>query len=149
KRKGGAKVEKLNVTLGTMPDEVPDKLPENASARKALVKPGAKPPAKKDDKKDDKPETGLLKRTTEAGDHTYWVYVPDNYDPNIAHALVVWLHPQGKNKEKDFDDLTWSWQNYCEDNHLIMVCPQSDGGRGWTPGEADFVQEAVRAVSNA
>ena len=26
-------------------------------------------------------------------DHEYWIYVPDNYDPNIGHALVVWLHP--------------------------------------------------------
>ena len=27
--------------------------------------------------------------------HTYWIYVPDNYDANIAYSVVVWLHPLG------------------------------------------------------
>src|SRR5439155_19655800 len=50
-----------------------------------------------------KPETGLLNRTTAARDHQYWVYVPENYDANVAHALVIWLHPPGKNKKEDID----------------------------------------------
>ena len=58
-----------------------------------------KKPTRKDD--DKKPETGLLKRTTAAADHNYWVYVPEDYDPNVAYALVVWLHPLGKNKDED------------------------------------------------
>jgi S1-C subfamily serine protease/poly(3-hydroxybutyrate) depolymerase len=152
RRKGEKKkTEVLTVTLGGMPDEVPEKLPERASAGKALAVAAARPAGegKKDDKEDKKPETGLLKRTTAAADHTYWVFVPDNYDPNIAHALVIWLHPAGKGRDKDFDDLTDSWQPYCEDNHVIMVCPRTENERGWTPAEADFIQEAVRAVSGA
>jgi S1-C subfamily serine protease len=147
KRKAGGKTETLTVKLAEMPDAVPAKLnPDNASAKKALTKPGVKgPPAKPPAKK---PETGLLKKTTPAADHTYWVYVPDNYDPNIAYSVVVWLHPQGKNKEKDFEDLSSSWSEFCDDNNIILVCPQSDNQRGWTPGEADFVVQAVRSVSN-
>src|SRR5207245_473894 len=68
------------------------------------VRPGTPPrprgPKKEDDKKDEKkaedkadakkeeekkPDTGLLKRSTQAGDHDYWAYVPEDYDPNIAH----------------------------------------------------------------
>jgi S1-C subfamily serine protease/predicted esterase len=159
KRKAGGKTETLTATLAVAPDVVPATLPERASAKLALVKPGTKPPApKKDDKKNKKDEkdekdekkfpTGFLKKTTAAADHTYWIFVPDNYDPNIAHAVVIWLHPTGKNKEKDFDDLTWAWQNYCEDNHIIVICPVCDAASGWTPGESEFIAEAVRSVGN-
>jgi S1-C subfamily serine protease len=153
-RKAGGKTETLTATLAVAPDVVPDKLPERASAKLAKVKPGTKPPAapKKDDKKDDKDEkkfpTGFQKRTTAASDHTYWIYVPENYDPNIAHSVVIWLHPTGKNKEKDFDDLTWSWQEFCEDNHVIVICPSCDAASGWTPGESEFIAETVRTVGN-
>src|SRR5262249_19839588 len=134
-------------------------LPEKSTAKKALVKPkgGPKPPMppgkeekkedKKEEKKDEKaPETGLLKRTTAAADHTYWMYVPENYDKNVAHAVLVWLHPAGKNKEKDFDKFSQSWQFPCEDFHIILVCPVAEAERGWTQSESDFVQEVVKTV---
>src|SRR5207245_2006521 len=125
------KTETLAIKLVDVPEAIPDKLPDVASAKKALAKPkaapgpgrGPMPPReekkeddKKEEKKDDKKfETGLIKRTTAAADHSYWIYVPENYDPNIAYALVVWLHPAGKNKDKDVDDFTWAWQPFCED----------------------------------
>jgi S1-C subfamily serine protease len=168
KRKAGGKTETVTVKLGDLPEGVPEKLPEKASAEKALATPKApkvpgQPPAdddkkdeekkdepKKDEKKDGKkPEVGLLKRTTPAADHSYWVYVPENYDPNIAHAVVVWLHPVGKNKERDVDDLIWVWQPACEDQHIILVGPKTDNERGWTGGDAEFVQEAVKAVTDS
>jgi S1-C subfamily serine protease/dienelactone hydrolase len=168
KRKAGGKTETLTVKLADLPDGVPEQLPARSSAGKALTVPKApkvpgRPPAaeekKEDDKKDEekkdekkdgkKPETGLLKRTTPAADHSYWVYVPENYDPNVAHALVVWLHPVGKNKDRDIDDLTWVWQPACEDQHIILVGPKTDNERGWTGGDAEFVQEAVKAVTDS
>jgi S1-C subfamily serine protease/predicted esterase len=151
KRKDGGKIDNVNVKLAEAPDSVAEKLPERSSAKKALVKPGMAPPAVgKDDKKDEKKaQTGFFKRSTAAGDHSYWVFVPENYDPNVAHGLVVWLHPTGKNREKDFDNLTWAWEPACEDYHFIMVCPKTDNERGWTQGEADFVLETVKAVSDA
>ena len=161
KRGEGKKTETLKIKLAEVPETVPTKkqLPEKASVKKALTKPkgvGPKRPgaAKKDEKKpakkdDKKAETGFLKRTTVAADHTYWIYVPENYDPNIAHAILVWLHPPGKNKEKDFDNFWQSWQFPCEDYHIILVCPKAESERGaWTQSEAEFVQEAVKAVSD-
>ena len=147
KRKDGGKVETLTVKLGELPDAVPEKLPETSSAKKALVKPGTKPPAKPPVAAK-KPETGMQKKTTPAADHTYWIYVPDNYDTNIAYSVVVWLHPLGKNKERDFEDFSSAWSNFCEDYNIILICPQSDNQRGWTPGEADFVVQAVRTVAS-
>ncbi|HEY7153711.1 MAG TPA: PDZ domain-containing protein, partial [Gemmataceae bacterium] len=160
KRADGKKTETLKIKLDAMPETVPAKaqLPEKSSAKQALVKPkGAdakKPAAKKEEKKEDKkdekkPETGLLKRATAAADHTYWIYVPENYDKNVAHAVLVWLHPAGKNKEKDFDKFSQSWQFPCEDFHIILVCPVAEAERGWTQSEGEFVQEAVKAVGEA
>jgi S1-C subfamily serine protease len=155
KRKAG-KTETLTVKLIELPDAVPDRLPDNRSAKKALVRPGPKPRPKPGEKAPapapapaKKPETGLMKKTTPAADHTYWVYVPDNYDRNISYSVMVWLHPLGKNKEKDIEDFVSSWENFCDDNNIILVCPQSDNPRGWTPGEAGFVMEAVRSMAAA
>ncbi|MHB1422283.1 MAG: PDZ domain-containing protein [Gemmataceae bacterium] len=161
KRGSGKKTETLKIKLAEVPDTVPSKteLPEKASVKKALTTPkgvGPRQPAarnkeKKDPKKDDKKaDLGFLKRTTAAADHTYWIYVPENYDPNIAHAVLVWLHPPGKNKEKDFDNFWQSWQFPCEDYHIILVCPQAESERGgWTQSESEFVQEAVHAVGES
>lgn len=162
KRGENKKTETLKIKLDVVPDMVPSKtqLPEKASVKKALTKPkGVGPQAagapKKEEKKepnkeDKKADTGFLKRTTAAADHTYWIYVPENYDPNIAHAVLVWLHPPGKNKEKDFDNFWQSWQFPCEDYHIILVCPAAESERGgWTQSESEFVQEAVRAVSDS
>jgi len=162
KRGDGKKTETLKIKLAETPETVPSKaqLPEKASVKKALTPPkGADPQrpgaAKKEEKKeprkdDKKAEVGFLKRTTAAADHTYWIYVPENYDPNIAHTVLVWLHPPGKNKEKDFDNFWQSWQFPCEDYHIILICPKAESERGgWTQSEAEFVQEAVRTVSDS
>ena len=145
RRKAG-KTETLTVKLGELPDTVPARLPEKASAKKALTPPGGKAPVKKKEEK--KPEVGRLKRTTPAADNTYWLYVPDNYDPNIACAVLVWLHPAGKNKEADIENFMDAWERFCDDHNIILVCPLSGNPRGWTPGESAFVQQAVQAVAN-
>jgi S1-C subfamily serine protease len=142
----------VTVRLGEMPDDVPDQLPDQASLRKG--KPAAAQPkeeAKKEegDKKDEdksKPETGLLNRTNAAQDHEYWVYVPQSYDPNIAHGLVLWLHPIGKNKSENIKDFVNTWRIFCEDNNLILVGPKAENETGWIPSEADFIQEALQKV---
>jgi S1-C subfamily serine protease/predicted esterase len=161
KRKKDGKTETLKIKLAEVPDTVPGKEPllAKSSAKRALVKPkgvGVPPgPPKKEDKKDPKKddkkaEVGFLKRTTAAADHTYWIYVPENYDPNISHSVLVWLHPIGKNKEKDFDSFWQSWQFDCEDYHIILVCPKAEAERGgWTRSESEFVQETVKAVGDS
>ena len=151
KRKAGGKTEVLTAKLAEMPEGIPDKLPALASAKKALAKPGMPMPMpmpKKDEEK--KAETGLLKRTTAAADHTYYIYVPENYDPNIAYSLVIWFHPPNKGKEKDLDNFTWNfWDTYCLDQKTIVLCPVAENQNTWTPSEAEFIQEAVKAVADA
>jgi serine protease Do len=153
------KTSTLTATLDSLPgtgagrdDEVPDKLPEISSRKKALApletrNPNVKP-AKVDPAAANMPEMGLLKRNTPDGEHKYWVYVHDDYDPNVAHGVVVWLHPPGKNKDADVEDITDAWSDYCRENHLIMVCPKSENEAGWAPSEAEYVIAAIRDTLN-
>jgi S1-C subfamily serine protease/predicted esterase len=152
----------LTVRLDALPNTIPDELPEPATLKKALeprvqVNPMAKKDDKKDEKKGDKkeekkdekkpPETGLLHRTNAAGDRPYWVFVPENYDPNISHALVIWLHDAGRGNDKDADAMVDIWEPFCEDQHIILVGPRAENSSGWLASEADYVREAVNAVA--
>lgn len=139
-RKDGGKVETLTVKLGEMPEAVPETLPEVASKFK-----GNKPYEPKEG------EFGftLTKKQTAAGTNNYYVYAPKKADPNVGYALVVWLHPVNKNKEKDFESLTDAWDAFCEKHHAIIVAPITEAAPGWQPADKDFVLEAIKAVSEA
>lgn len=147
-RKEGGKTETLTATLGTCPDTIPDKLPRKASLGKATPPPNPAPAPKDDKKKDDKKkiETGFLKRSNAARDHEYWVYVPENYDPNYSYGLMLWLHPVGKGKEKDIEAMKDIWENFCLDHNMIFLAPRAEGENGWVGSEADFVQQAMREI---
>jgi serine protease Do len=151
-KEGQAKTVKLKLAPmpGSTPGEddfLPDKLPSLASAKKALypleTAPGAAKPAKVDPKMG---ATGMLKRANAAGDRKYWIYVPKDYDPQIAYAVVVWLHPPGKFAEEDNDKVSDQWDEYCRDNNIILVGPLTEQEGGWTPADTDLALEAVREV---
>jgi poly(3-hydroxybutyrate) depolymerase len=89
---------------------------------------------------------GLLKRSTAAGDHDYWLYIPENYDPNVSHALVVWLHPAGKVSDRDIEAFVNTWSGDCADRHFIVLGPKAENESGWLASEADVVLEEVQAV---
>jgi S1-C subfamily serine protease len=156
RRKGEMKLDTLTLKLSEMPAGVPEELPEPATLKKALVPRktvGPKAPMSPIEKKEEakkeppkKPETGFLDRTNQARDHHYWLYVPENYDPNIAYALVVWLHPAGKNGEKDVKNMVDIWEKICQHNHMILVGPQAENESGWLRSEAGFIQEVVQDV---
>jgi S1-C subfamily serine protease/acetyl esterase/lipase len=172
-RKESKKTESIKLVLGVLSDAVPDKLSDEATRRKALAarKTAAKPPGpgrprraappkpaepkKEDEKKDEAkgedkdPETGLLKRATQAGDHDYWLYVPEDYDANVAHALVIWLHPAGKGKDKDTENMISSWEDFCSENHIILLCPRAESEAGWLASEAEFIRQIAQDVMAA
>jgi S1-C subfamily serine protease/predicted esterase len=164
-RKGGKKTETLRAALDSMADGavslVPESLPEDvleASFKKALdprvtldargkpVRPKAAPKKKKGADSSNGPQTGLIKQLSATGDHTYYIYVPDNYDPNVAHGVLVWLHPPGKFKKDNVEEFTNTWDDFCNDNHVILVCPVTEQKSGWLPTESEFVLGVVREV---
>jgi S1-C subfamily serine protease/predicted esterase len=156
KRKNG-KTETVPVTLdqvpGSLPAQdaaIPDKLPQPASLKKALeplelLNPNAKP-AKVAEKEQPKVQTGIFKRTTADGQHTYWVYVPRTYDPNISYAMMMWLHPPGKSAEDDVDAFLDQWIDVCRDQHMILVMPLTQNDSGWIPSDAAYLTEMMNAV---
>ncbi len=89
------------------------------------------------------PETGLMIRNTPDGEHKYWLFVHEDYDPNVAHAVVVWLHPAGKKNKEDFEAFQEMWEDYCKANHIILVMPVMDKDE-WIPSFSDFVTAATR-----
>jgi len=149
----------VKVVLEAMPGSVPGKdtndvvpatLPEAASLKKALDPlengdPNVKPP--KIDPVDKKYETGLIKRVSAAGDRKYWIWVDADFDPQIAHGVVVLLHQPGKFTDNDVDTLVDTWRDAAKKDHLILVGPITEQEAGWTPNDADLVLEAVRDVT--
>ena len=62
--------------------------------------------------------------------------------PNIAHGIIVWLHPPGKNKEEDAKKFRDAWDDYCAENHMILVMPVLDKD-DWIPSASDCVVASV------
>jgi S1-C subfamily serine protease/predicted esterase len=91
-------------------------------------------------------ETGLLTRTSPARDREYWLYVPPNYDPNVAHGVVIWLHGTAQ-AGKDARDVVDIWGPACAERNLIMIGPKSNSATGWVASEAEFVTETLQEVA--
>lgn len=103
------------------------------------------PPADKPAKP--KVETGLLQRLNEALGREYWLYVPDNYDPNVSHGLIVWFHD--RTGTKDGERISALFQEFCAEHHFLVMGPKSASRDGaWLPSEMDLVLQDVRAVLN-
>jgi S1-C subfamily serine protease len=168
KKKSG-KTENVDAVLGQFPDEVPAELPKDESSKKqALVAPkpaGAAPAAKKaegkkdepkkdepkkdEPKKDEKekPKTGLQKiENAGSSNRKFWVFIPDTYDPNVSHGLIVWLHPAERGGGRDADDMIKIWEPFCEKFNFILMGPTAEAASGWVAGEAEGVLEDVRWV---
>jgi S1-C subfamily serine protease len=130
--------------------EIPRPQPRPGDDKPPLPKPpGAdkpdttNPPRPSDPKK--KVETGLLKRTNQARDHEYWILVPENYDPNVAHGLIIWLHSAGSGG-KDAGDLREIWEEYCSKYHLILLGPKAENDSGWVASESEFIAGTAREL---
>jgi predicted esterase len=168
KKKSG-KTETVDAVLGQFTEEIPKELPGGESSKKqAQVAPkpagveakkeaGKKEEPKKDEpkkeqaKKDDKekPKTGLQKiEGAGANNRKFWVYIPDDYDPNIAYGLIVWLHPAERGGGRDADDMVKIWDTFCDKYNFIMMGPTAEAASGWVAGEADGVMDDIRWVRN-
>jgi len=175
KRKEGDKVETVTAKLIAAPDMLPEKLPPSSAGKalegqpkpkakdqdpKDPFDPGCGPDDdfassedepkkqdKKDDKKDDKPkiETGFIKRTNEALGREYWVYIPENYDPNKSYGLIVWFHDTTE-ASKDGEKVGRTFRTVCEDQNFILVGPKAGNKDGWVPSETEIVMQDVKTV---
>jgi S1-C subfamily serine protease/predicted esterase len=153
-RKGGEKTETIAVKLGELTDGqhlIPEELP-NGTARQALTKPkppGPKLPGKPEVKPPEKPaekkdaRIGLFTQKNPTTGREYWVYVPEDYDPNVSYALMVWLHPAGNPMERDISRL---WAELCRKHHIIILGPKAENPTGWLTSEADDIKNDMREI---
>ncbi len=146
----GDKLETVTAKLVAPTEAIPDKLPLPSSKEKAGMAKGPNPmpqPKEKDEPKKDEPEpeTGLQKRTNEVLGREYWVYVPKNYQKTVSHGVIVWFHALGKGG-KDADDMVDLWEDFCRDNHFILIGPKSKGKEGWVASETEEVLQDIKKV---
>jgi S1-C subfamily serine protease/predicted esterase len=129
-KKAPAPKEKTS-TAATEPVAIQKDDPFNPNPKKATKKP--------------KVETGYIERTDESLGRKYWLYVPDNYDENTSHGLVVWFHPAGQGG-KDGEVMARTFREFCEGHHFILMGPKSNNPEGWLPSETELVMNDVKKV---
>ncbi len=126
------KTRKVTVRL----TELPTDLPPAALPASRPVNP--EPPATANAAKA-KFKTGRIELSVSEFKNTAWAYVPEHYDPAVAHGVVVWLHG---NNIADPKDLLALWKPLCDKSDLILVVPRA-AGTNWQADEAGFVEKLV------
>ena len=75
-----------------------------------------------------------------------WAYVPECYDPDVPHGMVVWLHGSAA---PDAAALLAQWKPLCDAADLVLVAPRASGSNGWQADEANYLEKLVGQVKAA
>jgi serine protease Do len=73
------------------------------------------------------------------------VYVPEGYDANIAHGLVLWCHPGGM---LDGGALVGRLKAHCDERNLILVAPRTTQGGDWSPTDLERIRRLLDTIQN-
>lgn len=121
------------VQLASVPERVPDELLPSVIPRAG---------ESNDGQGDDEgaPQTGHFTVEMPNHEHSYWAYVPDDYNPNYRYGLMVWIHPGGDTMEAAMLN---RWKSVCDRRGLLMIGPKAADVSGWTLNESEFVRDAV------
>ncbi|HLQ43392.1 MAG TPA: PDZ domain-containing protein, partial [Planctomycetaceae bacterium] len=144
--------ESLEAVLGPFIDQIPSDLPSAAiesvpsddklkskEADDGKLKDAGGEPKTAEDK--GRLRTGRFTEQIEESKNSYWAFVPEDYNPAYAYALVVWLHAPGDTQEAAVYDL---WKTSCQQRGIILLGPKAANlGTGWQANEAEFVHETV------
>jgi predicted peptidase len=121
----------VEVTLASIPNTVP------AELRSSLI-PSPIEPDENEKKKG--PRTGRFTVEMPNHQHSYWAYVPDDYNPDYEYGLMVWIHPNGKTMEADILDY---WNLICQQRGLLLLAPKAEKTSAWNMNEAGFVKDSI------
>jgi len=86
-------------------------------------------------------KVGRINETIPGGDGNFWAYVPEDYHPDNACSLLVWIHPTGDTME---GDMIRAWKDICEERGIILVGPRAADLGGWAPDDQAFVEAVVK-----
>ncbi len=120
----------LEATLAIQPEDVPASLPAGRSARKTF--------------EGERPDVGLLHIKIPDVANECTAFIPENYDPEVAYGVVIWLHPPGGYKEEELLD---RWKKACADRDLILLAPKSAEPQRWQKAELAFVRKAFDEIN--
>jgi serine protease Do len=120
---------KKKTHLGRLPDSLPpaDLPPSRATAPRGSEK---------------RPPVGLLPLVV-PGVAKAWAYVPESYDPAIAHGVVLWLHGCDGFDPKA---LAAQWKGLCGQYDLILVAPKAADAAKWQPREAALIPKLLAEI---
>ena len=124
------KTRKVTVRLTELPTDLPP-------ASLPAARPHAEAAAEK--VPNQKFKVGRIELSVSEFKNQAWAYVPEHYDPAVAHGVVVWLHG---NNIADPKDLLALWKPLCDANDLILVVPRA-AGTNWQADEAGFVEKLI------
>lgn len=118
----------VEVELARIPSEIPDQMPP-AYASKPEKAEGV--------------SVGVVEIQIPEEKNKCIVYIPENYQPDRIHGLVVWIHePGGYDQEKTVA----RWKKHCEDAGLILLAPQSADPKRWQSTETEFIRKTIDDV---
>ena len=120
-----------SVILGRLPTDIPASVPAATDA--LATSDAARPPV------------GVVDIAVPESANKCIALVPDNYDAQLPHSLLVWLHAPGKFDQQQLVD---RWTARCKSEHLILLAPQSSDPQRWTPTEAEFIRKTMDDAVN-
>ncbi len=124
----------VEVTLASIPNTVP------AELRSSLIPSPIEPIKPDENDKKKGPRTGRFTVEMPNHQHSYWAYVPDDYNPDYEYGLMVWIHPNGKTMEADILDY---WSLICQQRGLLLLAPKAEKTSAWNMNEAGFVKDSI------
>ncbi len=122
----GQETLKLKLKPTTLPEAIPTELPVAHGEQVAAD--------------GDKPTTGLINIKIPEVPNTCIAYVPESYQSNTPHGVVLWLHPPGGYKD---DELIEQWKTLCAKHDLILLAPKSNDVAKWQRTELEFVRKTL------
>ena len=125
----GDRTETSQVTLGFISPEIPPQLPPARSAQP--------------DPAGESPPRGVIPIKVPETANKCFAYVPDTYQPDVPHGLILWLHEPGGFDE---DRLRKRWDQICRDRQLILLSPASSDPDKWHVTEIGFILKVLEEV---
>jgi serine protease Do len=124
------KSRKVNVRLAELPAELP---PRTLPKARGKAEPGEA----------GKQKVGRIALAVPEFKNEAWAYVPEKYNPEVAHGVVVWLHGNVVPKP---DELLKQWKPLCDAFDLILVVPRAGATSGWQVDEANYIEKLIGQV---
>ncbi|HZZ71616.1 MAG TPA: PDZ domain-containing protein [Pirellulales bacterium] len=125
----GSEKKQAEITVGTSPDEIPATLPIARAARPAYA--------------GDRPDVGLMHIKIPDAANECTAFVPENYDPEVAYGVVIWLNPPGATVS---DETLDRWKKACTEQDLILLMPKPVDPQRWEKTETAVVRKAFDEI---